>query len=207
MEYLLSRYSVFIFDLDDTVYPEIEYLTRAYKYISDCIIAKEGKQTTNSDEIFDFLLNTFKKSGRNSLFQKLQAKYELKHFKIEDFLYCLRNVPIPANTIKVYKEVEALLNNLVEYNKKLYILTNGNINQQKNKVNIVDIPHKDKISLIYASTKGPLLQKPSPYYINKISKESNVIKEQLLFIGDSLTDQQTAINAEISFLHVSNILM
>lgn len=51
---------VVIFDLDDTLYKEIDYLRSAYKEISDFIESEYDKR-----EIYEFMISCYK-AGRNT---------------------------------------------------------------------------------------------------------------------------------------------
>ena len=75
----ISGYKLIIFDLDDTIYSEINYLKLAYKYI-----AKEITKLNSSlflNEISSFLVTEFLNHGRTHIFQKL-VKNDCRRWKI-----------------------------------------------------------------------------------------------------------------------------
>ena len=84
----IISYKAIVFDLDDTIYNEIEYLKKVFDYISFRL---------KIDEVSNFLLEEFLKNGRNNLYQKLVKKFSLKNFTINEFLNCYRNCPIKEN--------------------------------------------------------------------------------------------------------------
>ena len=72
-----------------------------------------------------------------------------------------------------------------QHQKMIFILTNGNIIQQKNKINSINIPYKSFIKVYYASSKGKKFEKPHPYFMNKILFENDIDYNEILFIGDN----------------------
>ena len=69
----LENYTTIIFDLDNTLYNEIEYLSRAYKFIGNKI--SECNKQFLSQDIYIFLIEEFKSKGRKNIYQKLKRNY------------------------------------------------------------------------------------------------------------------------------------
>lgn len=201
---LIKKYSVFIFDLDDTLYPELEYLKHAYFQIANNICLLE-KGNYKVQDIYDFLINEFSGKGRENLFQKLLIKYDLKNYGLNNFLNDLRTVRIKKNSIKLFPEVRDLLFEIHKLNKKIYIFTNGNYLQQMNKYKSIDIPFRESANIIYASQNGIINEKPNPYYLLKIIENEQININEIIFIGDSLIDEQTAKSAGIKFMNVKEL--
>lgn len=200
-----SEYKAIIFDLDDTVYDEIEYLKRAYKYISEKIVDSESTNHYTENTIYKYLLRTFINEGRVSLFQKAKQKFNINDFTIEQFLNCLRTVNICENEIQVRKSIFEFINKY-QNKKDLFILTNGNITQQKNKIRSLNIPFKERIKVYFSSSLGKELEKPNAYFIQKILHDNNLEKEQVIFIGDTEIDKEAAQAAGIDFLFYQELL-
>mgnify|MGYP001205934934 CR=1 FL=1 len=87
MKLLTQKYKFFIFDLDDTLYPEISYLSEAYYNIA---LYLEEKESVNSKEIHKYLLAKFKDDGRKSLFDSMLSNFKLSNVFLEDLLHILR---------------------------------------------------------------------------------------------------------------------
>lgn len=191
------EYSVFIFDLDNTLYNECDYLFSGYKAISDYIETKCHNHT--SAEYYDFLTSTYNQDGRSGLFDKLITHYNLQIEinKLTDILHSHHT------EIKLNIQAKELLDYLIGKDKKVYVLTNGNIKQQQNKVELLGINRQyPTLEVIYANSITP---KPSPISLLMIIKKENVKQENVLFIGDSEVDELTAKNANVDFLFFQNI--
>ena len=201
----LFNYEIIILDLDDTIYPEINYLKKAYKFISEKIIFIENNPRLILSEINSYIVEEFNASGRLNIYQKIKNKFKLTLFTLENFQECLRTVPIEENELKINTVIHDIILNLIKRNKKIFILTNGNVKQQKNKVQALDIPFKNKIKVIYATGLGEKYQKPNPYFLNEILTETQTKLESALFIGDSDIDKKTAENAGMTFMFCKNL--
>jgi putative hydrolase of the HAD superfamily len=199
---LFNQYNSVIFDLDDTIYPEIEYLKKAYRFIAQSVIKAESRLNSTEDEIFSFLIYTFTNEGRDKLFQKMIDKFNINFFSLENFLSCLHNVPLKKNELKVYSHIQKLLVQLSEQNKLIFILTNGNVSQQRNKLNSLNIKLSLFKEIIYASSNGKEFEKPNPFFVNKILLDYSLNKNKVILIGDSVFDKESANNAGIDFLDV-----
>jgi len=194
-----NSYSTIIFDLDNTLYNEIEYISRAYSFIGKKISAL-NKQFSPQD-ILIFLIEEFKSNGRKNIYQKLITKFNSINYSLSEFLNDLRNVPIPENSIPIKDELyNFILRNINKY--KFFIATNGNKIQQENKFRSAYIPYKNRINIIYCDAFGVDKRKPNPFFINYISKSFHIKLNDMMFIGDSDVDYNAALNGKIDFLMV-----
>jgi len=195
----LNSYSTIIFDLDNTLYNEIEYISRAYRFIGNKI-SELNKQFSPQD-ILIFLIEEFKSNGRKDIYQKLIAEFNSINYSLSEFLNDLRNVPIPENSILIKDELyNFILRNINKY--KFFIATNGNKTQQENKFRSAYIPYKNRINIIYCDAFGVDKRKPNPFFINYISKSFHIKLNDMMFIGDSDVDCNAALNGKIDFLMV-----
>jgi phosphoglycolate phosphatase-like HAD superfamily hydrolase len=199
----LEDYTTIIFDLDDTLYNEIEYLSRAYRFISNKI--SELNNHFSPKDIFNFLLEEFKSNGRKNLYQKLITKFDGLNYPLSDFLNDLRTVPIPENSIQIKDELYSFIQSNIN-NYKFFIATNGNKIQQENKFRSADIPFKNNFNIVYCDALGVGKRKPSPFFINYISENFHIKLDEMIFIGDSDVDYSAALNGKIDFLTVENFI-
>jgi len=192
------KFNHYIFDLDNTLIKETDYLFQAYKKIALDI---SENINVDSNEIENFLKKNFIENGRKNLFDKMLEHFEIKKFSIIDCLNILRNFN-PCE-ISLFPELTKLLKHLSK-NKDIIVLTNGNTIQQKNKVkNINWLNLYDKINFFYANDYQP---KPSKKSFTVIEKKINIKnRKSTVMIGDSLSDKYFAKNCNISFVHVSQL--
>tara|TARA_B100000686_G_C16634703_1_gene886639 strand:- start:74 stop:733 length:660 start_codon:yes stop_codon:yes gene_type:complete len=169
---------VLIFDLDDTIYNEIEYVKSGF-----FIVAKYLAKITTYDKkyIFNKLISIEKKYGRGKVFD-IFLKNESCKKKYLIIKKCIKIYRNHKPRIKIYNDVRHFL----EQNKKksLYIISDGNVMVQKKKVNSLKI--KKYFKKIYLTRNyGIRNEKPSLFCFNKIKKRENCNYRQMVYFGDN----------------------
>ena len=85
-----------------------------------------------------------------------------------------------------------------------FVLTNGNTEQQKNKIrNIYWAGLDSYLQIVFANDIEP---KPSAAGVEHILNISNTGKNDAIFIGDSEIDQACAVNSGIDFINVKDLI-
>lgn len=196
MHILTREFDYFLFDLDDTLYPEFEYLDEAYLNISKFL---ETKTSIKYNKIYDFLIFNFNNTGRELLFDKMFFHFKIDPNFINDVLTILRTF-VPKKKIALYPNIYKKLAEIINNSKQVFVVTNGNIIQQKNKVNNIEWNLLDKrLTFIYANEYE---KKPSNLSFIHIKNKYLITNESSIMIGDSLTDKQYATNSGIDFMYI-----
>ena len=191
----IESYDTFLIDLDDTLYDEKLYLFEAYKRIS---VFLSHRKNIESELIASFLKETFLKEGRSNLFDKLINEFKIDIASMDELLEILRNFH-HKNKIQLFPEAYILLAQLNEKNKKILVVTNGNVTQQENKVKSIDWRGlRSFLEVIYAKNFG---SKPNCSVFDFACKKFNLTNQKILMIGDSTVDSEFAKNCSIDFIH------
>ena len=189
-----------IFDLDGTLYDERDYLSAAWLGIGKDL---EKKQGIPFSQVYKFLEDEFSLHGHTALFNKLITAFGLSAAYLPEALEILRNVEI-SDKINCYPEMTGCLEWLISEGRKLFIVTNGNLTQQKNKIKNIEFGALlNHIDVVYANEIVP---KPDPAVFLFLQKKYQLLKEEVLMVGDSPTDESFSRAAGIDFIHVSKIL-
>lgn len=195
----IKKYEVVILDLDNTLYDESEYLYSAYRRIGEYIQSLTGY---TENPYTPFLIETFEQEGREGLFDKL-----LSHFNLEQQVTCASILSVLRDNsivLTVFEPMKELIGQLIGRKQTIYILTNGNPRQQRNKVASLDIQGLlPFIKVVYANEYIP---KPSPFCVEEILREEKVSPQHAVLIGDSDIDKITAEQAAIHFIHVNKFI-
>jgi putative hydrolase of the HAD superfamily len=196
-----SKFRLIIFDLDDTLYEEKIYLFEVYSRIA--IYLSKNYSFLNYEEIYLFLTETFNETGRENLLNNLLTKFNIIE-NIDVLLTIMRTVNLKSKMPLKIKS-ETLLQSAINSGVKICVLTNGNPIQQKNKVKLIDwLGNESRIDFIYANEV-----KPKPFIDVFELKIKNKYKidsaSEVLMIGDSLIDQQFAINIKCPFIFIQNL--
>lgn len=186
-------YQLYIFDLDNTLYSENDYLFGAYEAIATALGKKEAG---------DFLKTTFLKEGRSNLFDKLVKEFSLDSDAMVSSLDILRTYN-PQNKLSAYPDLVQLLDKLKSEGKQLALLTNGTPQQQQNKIKNITPALEDYFPFIVLANE--IEKKPSPKAVYHILEQTGIAKEDSLMIGDDKNDEVTAINAAVDFIYVDEL--
>lgn len=193
LKWLLRRYRFFLLDLDNTLYAEEDYLFPAYKSIARHLAEK---QSQSADAMQGFLINTFKTRGRSLLFDALCDEFDIPAELISDMLLILRTNK-PERKISLYPEMQRLLSALHENRKQVFVVTNGNPRQQKNKVRCIEWNEMDAdMDFVYAAEQQP---KPHRACFDYLKCNCHLTESDSVMLGDSQTDEEFARNCGIDY--------
>jgi putative hydrolase of the HAD superfamily len=115
--------SYFVFDLDDTLYSEIDFVKSAFKFIAFNI------EPDLSFMLYEKMLQLFLSGG--NAFSYLLGKFPEKQKTIDDLLSLYRN-HIPVISLK--EGVFEMLTKIKSKNSQIGLITNGRYITQRNKI-------------------------------------------------------------------------
>jgi len=125
-----KRKTAFIFELDNVLYPEKDYLFQVY-YLFAALL--EYTELIDAKMATDTLINAYNMKGKHLAFDRLKEKFNLS----ERFRYSLNNLLLTAKLplkLLIYQNMLNLLQEIVIDRKKVFIVTNGSTEQQLNKI-------------------------------------------------------------------------
>lgn len=169
---------IIVFDLDDTLYPEITYVKSGIRAVS--VFLAENYQL--SEKQLNLEMNAFlNENGRNLMFNNILSKYGLNKRYIVD--KCLSVYRSHNPDISLYKEAKLCLEKLNHFSK--YLVTDGNIKVQRKKILALELTHYFK-KTIPTYQYGQKYSKPSTYCFDKIRNLEKIFNNSdLVYIGDN----------------------
>lgn len=195
-------FEIVIFDLDNTIFNEDDYLISAYLEIAEFVASRTNN--FSKSVLFSYLKREYYLNGRCNLFDKFKRRFNLTNIETEDILQILRTLRIVPK-LTIYNKIYSLLLKLQNNKTNICIATNGNKVQQQNKINNIEWGEID-ISKIKKYFAIDYLPKPSPLVILGILNDFALSHDNAIFVGDSEVDLLSATAASVKFLHVNNIL-
>jgi putative hydrolase of the HAD superfamily len=149
---------VFVFDLDDTLYKEFDFLRSAYKEIAVRL------QNFGAVDAYPKMLAWY--GDKLNVFDKINEHYHLS-IPISEYLSWYRN-HIPS--ISLSKDATELLRNIIASGNKISLITDGRSITQRNKINALGLlQYVDPDDIIISAEFGS--EKPNPrnyqYFENK----------------------------------------
>ena len=170
-----------VFDLDDTLISEKEYIRSGFKQVARKI-AKENN--FNQEEVFKLMLDMFNEDSKNvfnRVLEKLNIQYDKENIK-ELINYYREHIP----DIKLYDDAKYIIEVLYKKGIKLGIITDGYTVTQRNKLKVLDI---DKYfeHIVVTDELGREFWKPhqKPYEI--IKEKLGLEYENMVYVGDNVS--------------------
>lgn len=193
-------FSLYIFDLDNTIFKEEDYLFEAYAAIAGKIAVLTP--SIDKEQLCLKMKQIYENLGREKLFDRFLSSVGLDNSYLSECLDILRNFK-PEKPIEINKIFKHVLPDLIKQNKKIFVLTNGNVDQQKNKIKHIQWEGSDRnIHFVFANEIEP---KPSPAGVLYILKTSCTEKNKTVFIGDSATDKICAMNSGVTYFDSNDL--
>ncbi len=167
-----------VFDLDDTLYPEREYVRSGYHVIANTLVDTEWTQT----QIFDLLWQEFERGDRRRVFNTV-----LQHMGREDTPEEI------SRLVEIYRQHQPVLTlgqevreiiEILSAQYKLGIITDGFLPAQRLKVQALELEsHFD--SICYTEELGREYWKPATKAFEMMSQTLQCEPQQCTYVADN----------------------
>ncbi|CAC9973940.1 HAD family hydrolase [Flavobacterium panici] len=180
------KFKGIIFDLDGTLVDSLHDISDAMN-----IVLKSLNYPTHTYDTYQYFIG----SGLRNLVSKALPATNNSDEQIEICFECMVNEYREMCTVKTkpYEGILELLDNLTSQNIKLAVFSNKADELTKKIASEIFPDYFD--TAVGLSTEA--LKKPNPFEAVEISKNWNLKPEEILFVGDSDIDMQTAVNANM----------
>jgi HAD superfamily hydrolase (TIGR01549 family) len=189
-----ARKKAFVFELDNVLYPEKDYLLQVY-YLFGAFL--EYKELLDGKVLTRLMTETFEQEGIAEVFNRVRQRFNISDAYRENFdlLHITARLPLK---LLLFKDMLTFLQDIVVDRKQLFILTNGNPEQQLNKIRQTEWHGLEKYLTCYFADE--IKPKPEPDAIHYILKNHNLERRDIMMIGNSETDALCAENVGVDLL-------
>jgi putative hydrolase of the HAD superfamily len=176
----LVRINAVIFDLDNVLFCEQDYINAAYRNIA-VFLSKSYR--LSEEQVYQKLLKDLQKktSMCSHLFDDFLIDFGLDKRIVSDILWIYANTTL---NLGLYPDAEHLLSTLKKQKIKLGLVTNGNAETQRNKVRLLNI-EKYFDTIVYALELGKENEKPNPKAYRLTLQALRSKPEETICIGDN----------------------
>jgi FMN phosphatase YigB (HAD superfamily) len=195
-----QRKQAFIFELDNVLYPEKDYLFQVYYLFSSLL---EYTELSDAKQTTDLMVNTYNTKGEGAVFDELKEKMGVDEKFIKNLEVLLHTAKLPLKLL-LYQNILTLLQEVVLDRKKLFIVTNGKPQQQLNKIKQMEWHGLEPYLTCYFANET--VPKPEPDVIELLMKQHNLQRRDLVMIENSETDRLCAQNVGIDYVNVNDII-
>lgn len=152
---------VVVFDLDDTLYNEVDFAKSGFKEVSNYL---------KDEKYYDFMMNIFEEEGSGKIFDKLIENFGLKvdvNKLIEIYRFHKPDITLPNDSLKLLKFAEKF---------KTALISDGNYITQQNKFEALGLRKFIEYPVFtdFFHTKKPEL-KPYKMIMDRFSNENKFI--------------------------------
>ncbi len=166
-----------IFDLDDTLIYEKDYVLSGFKHVSNYISDVSG---TSENEIFNTLMDLHHDSPVK-VFDRLIECLDLKNVSVDDLVQEYR---CHSPNIQLIPDAEAILDYLAQEDYILGIISDGYLETQQKKLNALKMSYSFK-AIILSDEFGREHWKPDLLPFEKAKEKLQVDYTEMMYIGDN----------------------
>jgi len=168
-----------IFDLDETLYDEMQFVKSGFMAVS---LYMANKSNISADKFYKKLMEILSESGRGNVFDIVLKKLEL--FEKASVCELIKVYRTHKPILSLHSEVNGILAELENKSYKLGLITDGNVEVQRNKVDVLGI--KDIFACkVFSDEYGIKKQKPNSFPYRKALKCLSVMPQQSIYVGDN----------------------
>ncbi|WP_345948103.1 MULTISPECIES: HAD hydrolase-like protein [unclassified Mucilaginibacter] len=190
------RINAFIFELDNVLFPEKDYLYQVYYLFAGYL---EYTELLDANALVSLMVRTYEKEGASAVFNTLQSRFKLDEKYRFNFEHLHKTAQLPLKLL-IYPEMLTLLQDIVVDRKQLFIVTNGNPQQQLNKIKHTDWQGLEKYLTCYFANE--LTPKPEPDMIHLLLDKHQLQRRETLMIGVAEADLLCAEACGIEFIQL-----
>lgn len=169
-----------IFDLDDTLISEKEYVKSGFKEVAKKI-SEEYKLDKN--KIYGILLNEFEEDP-NNVFNRVLNKLNIS-YKNEYIKFLVNTYREHKPDIKLYDDARYIIDTLYKNDIKLGIITDGYKITQRNKLEALNI-YKYFEYIVVTDELGRKYWKPHSKSYEIIKDKLKIDYEDMIYVGDNV---------------------
>lgn len=167
-----------VFDLDDTLYLECDYVRSGYEAVAEEILKLYG-----IDGAYDDLLRLFNEKRNNVFNRYLQKKnLQVTHNAINHLVNIYRS---HKPSIKLADEVKQVLIELRNKSYKIGIITDGRPESQRAKISALGLNVFVDEIIITDELGSEEYRKPNPRAYELIATKFGITLDEMMYVGDN----------------------
>ncbi|TCD26244.1 haloacid dehalogenase [Pedobacter psychrodurus] len=174
---------IVIFELDDVLFPEKDYLLQVYYLFAQFIEYTEQK---SAQPILEFMRAAYESNGTEKLFEETANQFAIDVKYQHNFDMLHQNARLPLKLL-LYKNMLGFMQELVVDRKQIFIVTAGNPAQQLNKIKQTEWNGLEQYLTVYFVEELGLAK--SEIFQN-ILNSNNLSHNQALVVGANKFDEQ-----------------
>lgn len=165
-----------VFDMDDTLYPELDYVQSGFSEVASYI---EAKTMLNASEITKYMELSFQQNRKN-VFDQLIKQLDINGITISELVAVYKShqpvIELSSKVKMVLKQLQKIM--------ALAIVTDGDLSEQQRKVHSLTLQNYVDY-IVFTDEWGRDFWKPHPKAFEHLMKITNTLPHEILYIGDN----------------------
>ncbi|EHQ25665.1 HAD family hydrolase [Mucilaginibacter paludis] len=193
---LEPRKKALVLELDNVLYPEKDYLLQVYYLFASFL---EYKELFDARVLTKLMTKTLEEEGATHVFNRVQERFNINEQYRYNFNLLHQTARLPLKLL-LYQQALTLLQEAVVDRKQLFILTNGDPQQQLNKIRQMEWHGLEQYLTCYFADE--IKPKPEPDALHYILKKHNLERRDIVMMGNSEADQLCAEASGVDFIEI-----
>lgn len=190
------RKKALVFELDDVLYPEKDYLLQVYYLFASFL---EYKELFDAHVLTQLMNSTLEQEGAGYVFDRVQERFNINGQYRYNFELLHQTARLPLKLL-LFKQALTFLQDAVIDRKQLFILTSGDPQQQLNKIRQMEWHGLEQYLTCYFADE--IKPKPEPDALHYLMKTHNLERRDIVMLGNSEKDILCAEAAGVDFIEV-----
>jgi hypothetical protein len=197
----INHYQSFVFNLDDVIYPERDFLLQVYYLFAQFM---EYTEQLDAPELLAFMKSEYEGGGKEGIFQRTAEKFGIGQQYASNFELLHRTARLPLKLL-LFPALQEFMQDLLAKEKGLYLLVSGDAEGQLNKIRQVEWAGMAAHLRVYFSEEisGSMDINPLEYFI----EDQGLQRDQMIMFGVATADESLALLAGIKFLRADKLFL
>lgn len=191
----------FIFELDNVLYPEKDYLLQVYYLFAQFM---EYTEQFDGAAITLFMRDIYEREGEVAIFFKTASHFNIDEKYKVNFDLLHQNARLPLKLL-LFAPVLELLQQLIAAGKRLFLLTSGDPVQQLNKIRQVEWNGAEQHLLLYFTEE--IAKGSTANAVDIILNKHGLSAGKVVFVGNSNEEQKKAFSKMLNFVDIDKLLL
>lgn len=197
----ISDHDAFIFELDDVLYPEKDYLLQVYYLFAQFM---EYTEQMDGTQIVQFMQEVYQQEGATGLFAKTASRFSIDEKYLHNYELLHKNARLPLKLLLFAPVLEFMQESLAK-GKRIFLLTGGDPEMQLNKIKQLEWNGIEQHLTAYFAeeiAKGSIAAS-----VEVIVNFHALSADRVVFVGKQATSTENAFGGTIKFLPIAKLLV
>jgi hypothetical protein len=191
---LLENHEVFIFDLDEVVYPKKDFLLQVYYLFAQFM---EYTEQLDASEILTFMKTSYLNDGEDDVFENTAVEFKLDLKYKVNYNLLLRTARLPLKLL-IHPECRIFMQAILNVQKKIFLLVSGNPEAQLNKIR--QIEWEGLASNLTVFFTEEIRDNELDSGLNHLISSQNLTDNNILIIESVSDEMKLSFQANVNFI-------